>query len=103
VIWHRNLYFGKKAEKKADELIQKIESGKTPVNTYLVTLPTGEHNQLEIIPVWDTRFWYQGKECPTVVGLAQGRIEALILIREIAEDVCKKTGSADLRGYFEKG
>jgi hypothetical protein len=37
------------------------------------------------------------------VGLAQGRIEALILIREIAEDVCKKTGSADLRGYFEKG
>ena len=98
--WYSNLYMGERAQKKKG-LIQKVESGKTPVNTYLITLSFGKKNQLEIIPVWNLKFWYQKKQCPRIVGLACGKDEAVELVVQIAEDVLKKTGDLEIRRYFE--
>lgn len=98
--WYPNLYTGERAAKKKETLIQKIESGKTPVNTYLLTLPPGEANQLEILPVWNLKFWCGAYSCPLIVGLGCGKSEAFALVQRIAEDVLRQTGSVDLRGYF---
>ena len=100
--WYKDLYIGKSAQKKKDDLIQKIESGKTPVDTYLLTLPSDDKNQLEIIPAWNLKHWYQRKKCPIVVGICCGRYEAIYMVQQIVEEVYEKTGSADIREYFEK-
>lgn len=100
--WYSGLYYGEKAEKKKENLIQKIESGKTPVNIYLLTLPAGDRNQLEILPAWDMKFWCENMECPMIVGLACGKREALGLVQRITEDVLRRTGDVKLREYFQK-
>lgn len=100
--WYRDLYLSANARKKRDELIQKLESGKTCVNVYLITLPHGGANQLELVPAWNLKFWYPRKSCPPVIGLACGRDEAQELVLQIAQDVLKKSGSADIRAYFEQ-
>ena len=46
MYWYPRLYVGETVKKKKEDLIQKIESGKTPVNTYLVMLSEGRKNQL---------------------------------------------------------
>ncbi len=100
--WYPRLYVGKNAEKKKETLIRKIENGKTPVNTYLLTLPPGEANQLEIIPVWNLRSWYNKKSCPMIVGLGCGKSEMIGLVRQILQESLDRTGSADLRKYLEE-
>lgn len=98
--WYSELYLGEKAKNKKEELIRMIESGKTPVNTYLLTLPADEVNQLEILPAWDLKIWHEGKKCPMIVGLACGKKEAVLLVQRIAEDVLQKTGGVRLREFF---
>ena len=102
MVWYSELYLGKLAREKKEKLIQKIESGKTPVNTYLVTLASGEANQLEIIPAWSLRFSHRRQELPLIVGLGCGRREVFELVRRITEEVYRETGGADLRGYFAR-
>lgn len=98
--WYPKLYLSKTAAAKKEELIQKIESGKTPVNTYLVTLAAGEKNQLEIIPAWNLKFWHNRQTVPMIVGIGCGRTEAFELVRRITEDVYRETNGAELREYL---
>lgn len=98
--WYTDLYLGKSAREKKEKLIQKIESGKTPVNTYLLTLADGEANQLEIVPAWNLRFSRIRQRLPLIVGIGCGRDEAFELVRRITEEVYRETKGADLRGYF---
>lgn len=100
--WYSDLYLGKTAEKKKEALIQKIESGKVPFNTYLLTLARGEANQLEIVPAWETGYLRGGPEEPVILGIGCGRSETFELVRRITEEVFRETGSAELRDYFER-
>lgn len=99
--WYPNLYIGKNAEKRKKTLIQKIENGETPINTYLLTLPAGEDNQLEIIPAWNMKFWYNKKKCPMIVGLGCGKSEMTAMVCQIAQEAVEQTGCADLRKYLK--
>lgn len=98
--WYMDLYLGRTAREKKEKLIQKIESGKTPVNTYLVTLAPGEANQLEIVPAWNLRFAHNQAALPLIVGLGCGRAETYELVRRITEDVYRETNGADVKAYF---
>ena len=100
--WYSGLYLGKMAREKKEKLIQKLESGKTPVNTYLVTLATGEANQLEIIPAWNLRFAHERERLTLIVGLGCGRDETFELVRRITEEVYQETHGVCLREYFEQ-
>ncbi len=100
--WYPQLYLGEKAAKKKEALIQKIESGKTPPDTYLLTLASGPSNQLEIVPAWNLRFWYSRGSIPMVVGLGCGRREAFALVQKITEDVYRQTGGVMIRAYLEQ-
>lgn len=98
--WYENLYIGNNAKKKKNSLIRKIESGKAPLETFLVTLSSGQVNQLEIISAWNLKFWYHRKNCPMIIGLACGQEEALELVVQITEEVLEKTGKTELKDYF---
>ena len=100
--WHPNMYVGETAQQKKKELIQKIENGKTPFNTFLLVVPAKGNSQLEMVPVRNLKFWYGHKSCPLIVGLGFGREETLGLIRQIIRDVWTATGGADVRRYFLK-
>ncbi len=100
--WYSELYLGKSARAKREKLIQKIESGKTPVNAYLLTLAPGEKNQLEIVPAWNLRFEHNRAQLPLIIGIGCGKAEIFELVRRITEEVYSETKGADLRAYFKQ-
>lgn len=100
MYWYPGLYVGETAKKKKEDLIQKIESGKTPVNTYLVLIPESQENQLEIIAAWNLKYWRRERTRQRVVGLACGQAEAKRLVCEITQDVYERTGDTRIRDYF---
>ncbi|HIR77299.1 MAG TPA: hypothetical protein IAB97_10385 [Candidatus Choladousia intestinipullorum] len=101
MYWYPRLYVGETVKKKKEDLIQKIESGKTPVNTYLVMLSEGRKNQLEIIAVWNLKHWCKDRTHQKVIGLACGWREAAQLVCRITQDVYEQTGNAEIRAFFE--
>lgn len=100
--WYRDIYLGNRASQRREELIREIEAGEAPANTYLVTLASGPHNQLEIVPARNVRMPAAHGELPMVVGIGCGRRETFELVRRITEDVYRETGDVRLREYFER-
>lgn len=98
--WYEKLYIGKNAKKKASAYIQKIEEGRFPFQVYLITLASGTTDQMEIMEARNLKFWYTRKKCPLIVGLAQGKAEALEVLQQITEDVLNRTGTPDFRMFF---
>ena len=98
--WYENLYVGKTAKKKKDRLIRRLESGRTAKDAWLITLPQGPANQLEILSALNLRFWYKNRECPMIIGIAGSKEEAIELLLEITEDVLRRTQNAGLRDFF---
>lgn len=99
--WYQNLYVGKTADKKKQDIIQKVELRQELLRVYLITLSPDERNQLEIVT--PTIYWRQvvrtGAE-PMVVGLAWGMSEAKELLVEMTNEVYRNMGKPDYRSYF---
>ena len=45
---------------------------------------------------------YEKKHCPMIIGIAEGRTEALELVRRITQECVEKTGGADLVPFLAK-
>lgn len=98
--WYENLYVGKNAQKKVSSYIQRIESGSYPVQVFLIALSSDERDQIDIFSARNLKFWYNQKKCPLIIGIAQGREEALEVLQTMTEDVLCETGDLDFRQYF---
>lgn len=100
--WYKNLYVGNHAEKGLKKTIWRIDHGAGVVGYYLITLPVGEKNQLEIISPAYLQQKALRRICPAVVGIAKGYDEALQLVEEIVTEVYEQTGTAEIRSYLEE-
>ena len=86
-------------KKRRKEYLEKKEF---QFRVYLIALPENEKNQLEIYHSGMlNQEWYRDKDV-FVVGLAKGYLQALELVRKIAEETVDKTGDADIRQYILK-
>lgn len=100
--WYQNLYVGKTAYKKKDEMIAKLEQKQDLLRAYLITLAPDEQNQLEIVA--PTIYWRQAernKYEPMIVGLAWGMREAREVLVEMTDEVYRSLGKLDYRSYFQ--
>lgn len=98
--FYSDLYLGETVKKKKKYLIQSLEEGKVLLGVYVLVLPLGEQNQLEIFDCLMLAQKVFRREDRFVVGIAAGHGEALELMTRITEDVYEKTGGADLRNYI---
>ncbi len=95
-----NLYLGETIEKKRNRLIRRLEKGKILLGIYVIVLPLGENNQLEIFDSGMLMQKHFHREERFVVGIASGFDEALDLTVRITEEVYRKTGGAGLKEYI---
>lgn len=96
----KKIYFGENARQQNKELLKKVRRRKWDFGIYVITLSETEGNLLD---VYETIFFTQkqyGKMRLNIVGVALSREEAFLLVREIVDDVYKKTGGFDVKGYF---
>lgn len=98
--WYEKLYIGKTVKNKKETLIRGIESGKRLPGLWVIMLPVRETNQLEIVPVWNLKFWHRETDGIWIVGLAGSKEEAAELFEEMVQDVLRETGNIDLRSWF---
>ena len=78
----------------------KLEHNAGQFSVYVIAIAASEGDQLDIIHCGYLKQRFFDTENMLVVGLASSRQEAVGIVTEIAEQVVRETGGADLRGYL---
>ena len=98
----KDLYVSEELKGREEEIMEHLEKKEFQFRVYLIALPENEKNQLEIYhSEMLNQEWYRDKYV-FVVGLTKGYLQALELVRKIAEETVDKTGDADIRQYILK-
>lgn len=99
---YKNLYISDSLCQHATDVVQNMLEGNIQLNTYVIALTKPPKEQLEIynLTLNQQRLFYMDEVI--VVGIARGHDEALELLKNIAEEVYKETGSLDIPRYIKK-
>lgn len=96
----RRLFWSEGLEKKKETIIRKLNENRLQWDLFVVTLPEGEKNQLEIYNTVQFLQPAYPMEDYLVVGIARGYDAAVELVEAIVEEVYRKTGGADVRSFI---
>jgi len=101
--WYRNLYLGPNAAQNIRRIRKNAASGKIMAGVYYITPASAQQNLLDIFhngmlmqPLF-TRL-----QCTDIIGVAEGKQEAVRLAEKIIREIYRKTGSFDIRTYFKE-
>lgn len=81
---------------------KRYVSRKTPIGLYVVTLPVFGDGILEIYDINELtqRTYAVLGDSIHIVGAAETRLQAMLVVRDIVEDIYNKTGGVDVAGFF---
>ncbi len=99
---YKNYYVGDTARKSAKKIIRGLEKNELQPGVYVITLPAGDKNILEIIPAFVLKypFFIERRRNLQIVGVANGRTEAVLLIAKIVQDTYNSTGGFDVGEFM---
>ena len=95
VNWYKNLYVGDTAK-----WMRRIENKKAVPGVWLLTLPSNQQNNLDVIPADLLLQPAVRRNCPMIVGLAVSREEAFELVEAIALETYRETGEVKIREWL---
>ena len=95
-----DLYVGESISSNEYKLVEKVHKGQIVPNLYLITLSSSQDNMLELIPEWEALQKGYPKEVLKVVGIANGKKEAINMVQIILKESLLETGSADVRAFL---
>ena len=96
-----SLYVGEKLSSTEYKIVEKVHKGKVVPNLHLITLSNNPDKMLDILPEKEVMQKHYPKAGLKVVGIADGRKEALALVQQMIEESLRETGSADVRGFLK--
>lgn len=100
--WYRNLYLGKNAAPHIQRIKRKAASGSVMAGVYYITKAAGSGNLLDIFHNGMLKQPLFAKlQSGDVIGVAEGRTEALCLAEQIIWEVYRETGGFQIRSYFK--
>lgn len=97
-----SLYVGESISSKEYEIVKKVHNNQVVPNLYLLTFSNNEDNMLDLIPQWEALQKNYPKDHLKVVGIANGKKEAISLLQTIIKDALQETGNADIRDYLKQ-
>ncbi len=98
--WIKEPYLGPKIIPKSKEVIRNLRRKKICAGIYVITTAANESNLLDIYESSQLLQPALRKQRITVVGVAQGKEEALELVTKIIDTVYKATGNFDVKKYL---
>ncbi len=98
--YYHALYMSRKMISKKAEIIERLETDKWQMQTYLIVLARNQKNHLEYFHSVLLLQKTISKEDLFVVGIANGELGAMELVEKITQDVYDKTKTTDIRGYI---
>lgn len=103
MYFYKNLYVGSSIE-DPEEVKRKLRKGEGQFWIYVIALspsvPGPGANQLEIMHSANLLQPYYKAYPPYIIGIAEGREEAVELVRDLVQEAYEHTGSADVRQYL---
>ena len=102
MVWYQNLYVGRLISPRKDKVIDEIDQGRYPAFVYLLIIPESRSSQLEIICASELWHDYIREHCLLIVGLAQGKTEAVSLLEQLMQDVFRDRKDADVRAWLSE-
>ena len=100
ILFHSNLYVADELSSERRKVIKKLKQGKLQMGVYVIAIPQGEQDMLEIFPSYVLlQKAYKQMEIQ-VVGLAGEQASALSLVETMTNDCLKTRGDANVRAYF---
>ena len=96
-----SLYVGEKIAYAQYKIVEKVHKGKVVPKLYLIVLSSNSDNMLDIIPQKEVQQKYYPKDGLRIVGIAEGKKEALGLVQQMILESLRETGSADVRGFLK--
>ncbi|MBO6137736.1 MAG: hypothetical protein J6O71_03900 [Lachnospiraceae bacterium] len=97
-----DLYYGERASKNKLFSFWRLKHGKAPADTYVLTLPWYEDGILEIRKLSRLKHKIYERHPLTVVGVAYGYEEAVLLAADIVKEIYEKSGSFDIKGFLKE-
>lgn len=100
MIWYEDLYVGYSLLDKKRQIMRKIKNGKPMFNKYVITLPKNNYDTLEIYPA-DVMIqkWYKDSDI-VVIGIAEGKEEAMDIMVLIIMDCLNQTGGVKVKDFI---
>ena len=99
--WHRPLYLSKHTADRIDTIRKKAAAGTWVPGIYFVTLSSEPGHLLDLFHnTMLKESIFRNVQRLDIVGVAQGRAEALRLVEKIVKDKYKETGGFDVNAWF---
>lgn len=99
--WLDPLYTDDVAGRRVRELKKRLDSGKTDLGHYVITLASNGTDCLDVMSTVFLGQPYVRNALPDIVGIASSKKQALKLVVRITEDCIRETGGYDVRRYLE--
>ena len=96
-----SLYVGDNLASTEYKIVEKVHKCKVVPNLYLIVLSENPDNMLDIILEKEVMQKHYPKDELKVIGIANGKKEAIQLVQRIVEESLCETGSADVRGFLK--
>lgn len=100
IQWTTKLYIGDKMKKKKNKAINSISNSKATFNVYCIAFASNPSNLFDIMDANELLFPHYRNLDVCIVGLAEGKAEAIELIREMLMEEYQETGNFNVRTYF---
>ncbi|MBE5968490.1 MAG: hypothetical protein E7255_16310 [Lachnospiraceae bacterium] len=100
IRWTSRLYIGEKLKKKKKRAIRSITKQKVTYGIYCITFASHPDNLFDIMDANELMFPHYQRADICIVGLANGRDEAVGLVRDMLMEVYRETGDFKVRSYF---
>lgn len=98
--WYNDLYVGYSLLDKKRQVMKKIKNGKPQFNKYVIALPFNDYDVLDIYPSNVlTQKWYRESDM-VIVGIAEGKEEAMDMMQLIVMDCLGETGGLKVKQYI---
>lgn len=98
--WYRGMYLSDSVKGRAKKIREDMEKGVFPQKVWVVSIPIGEKDQLDIRRASSLQWHGLWNRIPMIVGLAGSQSEAFALIGRIAKDCLRARGDGFLRLYL---
>ncbi len=84
------------------EIKRRLQRNAGGLSLYVITLCDDTQGQLQMFPAVCLRQPYLRKNCPMIMGVAQGRANAVKLIERMIRECYECTGNAELIPFLAK-
>ncbi|MFV0343237.1 MAG: hypothetical protein ACK5JH_10180 [Anaerocolumna sp.] len=102
IRWADKLYLSEDLRKKKTKMMKKIEGNNLNFEIYVIMLASNSDNLFDIINANELQFSYYSKKENYILGLAGSRGLAMVLVKDMIEEIYKETGDFLVREYFKE-